>query len=174
MSRRTEHNASRRTEHNAKSHWYASLYAGNPTARGLHDGPQLFNLPPANVTIPGQEGSAAVYAKELENITTRLVAHQKQSGGKLIFGITSPMICKLQADNDVQWLNEQAKQIMRKLGVQTVDMYEAVIGRCGKAPQESCFGAKDCFCPHCASAGYEWLANSTIVPAIQEALLDLD
>eukprot|EP00935_MAST-01C_sp_MAST-1C-sp1_P001878 g1878.t1 len=141
---------------------------------GLHDGPQLFNQPPANVTIPGQEGSAAVYAQELENITTRLVAHQKQSGGKLIFGITSPMICKEQADNDVQWLNEQAKQIMQKLGVQTVDMYGAVIGRCGKAPQQSCFGAKGCFCPHCASAGYEWLANSTIVPAIEEALLDLD
>ena len=26
-----------------------------------HDGPKLFNLPPANVTIPGQEGNMTVY-----------------------------------------------------------------------------------------------------------------
>jgi hypothetical protein len=27
---------------------------------GLHDGPQLFGSPPANVTIPGQEGNMFV------------------------------------------------------------------------------------------------------------------
>lgn len=42
---------------------------------GLHDGPQLFNAPPANVTIPGQEGNMTVYAPELTEIATRLKAY---------------------------------------------------------------------------------------------------
>ena len=45
------------------------LYSPNGTAYvadlvyfqwGLHDGPQLFTNPPANVTIPGQEGNMSV------------------------------------------------------------------------------------------------------------------
>jgi hypothetical protein len=30
-----------------------------------------------------------------------------------------------------------------------------------------CVCVADCWCPHCPT-GYEWLANSTIVPAIQK------
>jgi hypothetical protein len=39
---------------------------------GLHDGPQLFPSPPANATIPGQEGNMTVYAPQLAAITEKL------------------------------------------------------------------------------------------------------
>ena len=112
------------------------------------------------------------YAAELESITLRLLARQRAVGGKLLFAITSPMICKPRADQDVSWLNVQAKTIMAKHGVKTVDLHQAVTTKCGAAPQASCFGAKECFCPHCASIGYEWLANSTIAPAIRQLLAE--
>ena len=137
---------------------------------GLHDGPQLFDQPPANVTIPGQEGSMKPYAAELENITLRLLDRQRAVGGKLLFAITSPMLCNERADQDVSWLNVQAKAIMAKHGVATVDLHQAVTTKCGAVPQASCFGAEECFCPHCAGIVYEFLANSTIAPAIRQLL----
>lgn len=141
---------------------------------GLHDGPQLFDYPPANVTVPGQEGSMDVYADELENITLRLKDWQQKAGGKLLFAVTSPMICKERADADTAWLNEQAKIIMTKHGVPMVNLYDAVVGECGPAPQESCLGFSGCFCPHCDSSGYEWLANTTIAPAMRKMLSEVD
>ena len=137
---------------------------------GLHDGPQLFgNLPP-NVTIPGQEGNMTVYAAQLEAITLRLAARQRAAGGALLFAVTSPMLCAARADADVAWLNVQARAIMARHGVATVDLHGAVTAKCGAVPQAACFGADACFCPHCASAGYEWLANSTVAPAIRQLL----
>eukprot|EP00041_Stephanoeca_diplocostata_P003636 m.36412 g.36412 ORF g.36412 m.36412 type:complete len:283 (-) comp14491_c0_seq2:282-1130(-) len=47
---------------------------------GLHDGPQLFDSPPANVTIPGQEGAMDVYAPQLANITARLKQYATSTG----------------------------------------------------------------------------------------------
>jgi hypothetical protein len=137
---------------------------------GLHDGPQLFSNLPANVTIPGQEGNMTVYAEQLGTIAAKLQQLQNAGGGKLLFAITSPMLCKTQADADVSWLNEQAKAVMAKLGIPTVNLHDAVLAKCGPVPQSSCFGAKDCFCPHCAASGYEWLATSTVVPAIKGLL----
>jgi len=138
---------------------------------GLHDGPQLFLLPPANVTIPGQEGAMSAYATELTNITARLVAYAKDTGTKLLFGITSPMLASTQADADVQELNRRAVGIMAEAGVPTIDLHAAVVGKCGAAPTTSCFNHTDCFSPHCSAAGYEWLANATIAPAIRRELM---
>ena len=138
---------------------------------GLHDGPQLFAEPPANVTIPGQEGNMTVYASQLDAIATRLSTWASTRGTKLLFGITSPMICNLRADQDVQWLNVQAAAIMARHKIATVDLHAAVVGKCGPAPQPSCasFG-EGCFCPHCSDPGYSWIANSTIAPAIAKLL----
>eukprot|EP00035_Acanthoeca_spectabilis_P017694 m.372093 g.372093 ORF g.372093 m.372093 type:complete len:201 (-) comp16686_c1_seq18:4568-5170(-) len=142
-------------------------YAGN---WGLHDGPQLFNQPPANVTIPGQEGPMSAYVPELTNITTRLQAYAKDTGAKLLFAITSPMLANVQADNDVLELNRRAAAIMADAGVPTVNLHSAVVGKCGAAPQPTCFNHPDCFSPHCSAEGYAWLANSTIAPAIRSQL----
>lgn len=81
-----------------------------------------------------------------------------------------PPTSKLQADNDVEWLNVQARSIMRKRGIPMIDLHAAVVGGCGSAPQAECFGIKECFCPHCADSGYNWLANNTIVPALAQLL----
>eukprot|EP00035_Acanthoeca_spectabilis_P017692 m.372006 g.372006 ORF g.372006 m.372006 type:complete len:394 (-) comp16686_c1_seq14:4568-5749(-) len=137
---------------------------------GLHDGPQLFNQPPANVTIPGQEGPMSAYVPELTNITTRLQAYAKDTGAKLLFAITSPMLANVQADNDVLELNRRAAAIMADAGVPTVNLHSAVVGKCGAAPQPTCFNHPDCFSPHCSAEGYAWLANSTIAPAIRSQL----
>lgn len=135
---------------------------------GLHDGPQLFTFPPANVTVPGQEGNMAVYASQLVNITARLQTYANVTGAKLLFAITSPMMADLVADQDVSELNRRAVGVMEAAGVPMVDLHAAVVGKCGSVPQSSCFGADDCFSPHCGPDGYEWLANSTIAPAIQK------
>lgn len=135
---------------------------------GLHDGPQLFDFPPANVTIPGQEGNSSVYPEQLESIVVRLKALAPDS--QLLFAITSPMICKADQDAALQYMNSQAAAIMAKHGIETVDLHAAIVGKCGPAPQAECFGEKECFCPHCINAGYQWLANSTIAPAISKLL----
>jgi acyl-CoA thioesterase-1 len=137
---------------------------------GLHDGPQLFNSPPANVTIPGQEGNMSVYAGELAQITIKLKAYAAATGAKLLFAITSPMMAKLEADNDVMELNRRAAMVMTDAAVPTVDLHSAVVAKCGPVPQASCLGMKDCFSPHCGAAGYEWIATDVIVPAIRNAL----
>jgi len=127
---------------------------------GLHNGPG------GNSTIPGQNGNTTNYASELENITTRLL----KVGSKLLFALTSPMLCNTNSDGCVVNLNNQAKAIMDKYKIPTVDLHGAVVGYCGPVPQASCFGEDGCFCPHCVDAGYQWLAETTIVPAIKPLL----
>jgi hypothetical protein len=55
-----------------------------------------------------------------------------------------------------------------------VDLYAAITGKCGRVPQASCFNLTGCFCPHCpgrpAGQGYDWLATSTIIPALTKLL----
>ena len=52
------------------------------------------------------------------------------------------------------------------------------VSRILKASPSQCFNISKCFCPHCPnslarpSPGYEWLAESTIVPALQALLKD--
>eukprot|EP00040_Diaphanoeca_grandis_P005963 m.35340 g.35340 ORF g.35340 m.35340 type:complete len:376 (-) comp17117_c0_seq1:56-1183(-) len=151
---------------------------------GLHDGPQLFNEPPANVTIPGQEGNMTVYPGELKQIAMALKnwssADGAGAGAKLLFAITSPMMAAARPDEDVVNLNTAAKQVMASVGIPTVDLYAAIVKECGPVPQSSCFGIPDCFSPHCGGTathipgqptkGYYWLANSTIAPAIKQEL----
>ena len=79
-------------------------------------------------------------------------------------------IAKVGADNDVCELNRRAASIMEAKHIPTVDLHAAIVGECGPAPQPTCFGLKDCFSPHCGAIGYEWLANSTVVPAIRALL----
>lgn len=79
----------------------------------------------------------------------------------------------LQPDNDVRWLNQQARAIMDRRGIPMVDLHAAITRKCGTAPQASCFGSPGCFCPHCPAhggEGYKWLANSTIVPVLSKLL----
>lgn len=112
----------------------------------------------------------AVYAPQLGTITARLQAYAKATGAKLLFGITSPMLNNVQADNDVLELNRRAAAIMSAVGVPTVDLHAAIVAKCGHAPVATCFDHADCFSPHCGAAGYEWLANSTIAPAIAKLM----
>ena len=74
----------------------------------------------------------------------------------------------LRADQDVVELNVRAKAVMKELGIPTVDLHSAIVRKCGIVPQSSCLGIDNCFSPHCAQAGYDWLANSTIVPALDK------
>lgn len=137
---------------------------------GLHDGIRLFSAPPGNVTIPGQEGLMAAYAKGLRNITARLKAHQASLGAKLLFVTTTPMLCKARDDSDVSWLNTQARAIMAEHGVDWLDLHAAVVKKCGHAPQAKCWNSTGAFCPHAPDAGYRWLAESTIAPAVRDLL----
>ena len=112
----------------------------------------------------------SVYAPQLAAITDKLKTYSAKTGAKLLFAITSPMMAKQQADNDVVELNVRAATVMEKAQVPTVDLHAAVVGKCGPVPQATCFGLADCFSPHCGSVGYEWLANSTVAPAIKKSL----
>lgn len=147
---------------------------------GLHDGPKLFEYPPANVTIPGQEGNMTVYPEQIAQIANSLKAWAAESHTKLMFGITSPMLADARADRDVRSLNEAAADAMTTRNISTIDLHAAIVSRCGPAPQSECFGIKNCFSPHCGGTathipgqptkGYYWLANSTIVPAFKKIL----
>jgi hypothetical protein len=119
---------------------------------GLHDGPQLFGYPPANVTIPGQEGNMSVYPAQIAQLGQTLKSWAQQSGTKLLFGVTTPMLGDARADQDVSSLNAAAKQAMDRLGIPTVDMHAAIIAKCGTPPQKQCFGINGCFNPHCETA----------------------
>ena len=70
----------------------------------------------------------------------------------------------------------QAAEVMEEFDVPTVDLRAAILGKCGPAPQPSCFGIADGFCPHCIGAnqtdggGYAWLAKEIIAPAVRVLL----
>ena len=167
---------------------------------GLHDGVYLGPFPytgpgdhhwhgPGNMTIPGQEGPERLYSSQLGNITKQLVAWAAAHGGhtKLLFALTSPMICNKTSDDDVAWLNVQAAKIMAQFNVPTVDLRTPIIAKCGAAPQPTCFGLANGFCPHCIGGnqtedggyfappnvtfgGYAWLARTVIAPAVRALL----
>lgn len=125
-----------------------------------------------NTSTPGQSGPIAEYAPYLDKIAARLASLKNV---KVLFGITTPEMCDAQLDAVVQANNKDALAIMQKHGVPTVDLHAAITGQCGPSPNKACFGQKTCFCPHCPQAGgvgYEWLANTTIVPAIRALLQD--
>eukprot|EP00047_Mylnosiga_fluctuans_P012626 m.27128 g.27128 ORF g.27128 m.27128 type:complete len:313 (-) comp4382_c0_seq2:49-987(-) len=129
---------------------------------GLHDGPM------GNDTLPGQNGNYSVYLPELKLLTARL----QSLGSKLLFALTSPMLCNAMDDWVVRDMNEHAGAFMASVGIPTINLHDAVVAKCGPVPQASCFGEAGCFCPHCVPAGYQWLAESTIVPALRALLAD--
>merc|ERR1711924_34836 len=131
---------------------------------GLHDGPL------GNSTIPGQQGNTSVYGGELEKIVLKLKTTYAATNTKLVFALTSPMLCSANDDGSVIALNNIASSIMHKHGVLTIDPHSAIISKCGPVPQASCMGFDKCFCPHCASAGYEWLAETVYAPALRKLL----
>jgi hypothetical protein len=146
---------------------------------GLHDGPL------GNNTRPGQQGNSSVYRGQLEQIATRLHAFcQGPAECKLLYALTSAMICNIRANDNVAALNAAARDVMAALKIPTVDLQTAIVDRCvpldshgvHKLPVHSCFNISNCFCPHCPnslarpSPGYEWLAETTIVPAIRSLL----
>ena len=85
------------------------------------------------------------------------------------------MLCQADGDALVRSLNEQASEVMAAAKIPTLDLHAAIIGKCGAAPQKSCFGSAGCYCPHCggnSGVGYSWLVNSTIAPAMRKLLSD--
>ena len=140
---------------------------------GLHDGPL------GNATRPGQQGNSSVYAGQLRQIASRLKSFCDGAGQcKLLFALTSAMVCNVRANDNVASLNAQARTIMGALEILTVDLQTAIVDKCAPngLPVTSCFNISNCFCPHCPnsmarpSPGYEWLAEHTIVPALQGLL----
>ena len=153
---------------------------------GLHDGVYLGPFPdpgggyhwaPGNITVPGQEGPEWLYKAQLTEITRRLVAWAAANGRTaLLFALTTPMVCNVTSDQAVARLNVQAAQVMGELGVPTVDLRTPILEKCGAAPQPTCFGVEQGFCPHCLGGnqtdggGYAWLAKTTIAPAVRALL----
>lgn len=101
--------------------------------------------------VPGQGSTPQLYLPSLTNIVRRLKALASSNGGKpkLIFGITSPMLCDAASDDKVLGLNKQAVALMQSNQIPTVDLHAAVVGKCGPVPTSTCFNHSDCFCPHC-------------------------
>ena len=131
---------------------------------GLHNTPVC-----GNGRIPGQSANASSYAGPLDRLTIKMVGGR--AGGRgLMFGLTTPVLNNNATDALVLELNAEAQTIMYGFGVPTLDMHAPIIAKCGPVPQASCFGEKGCWSPHCVGAGYEWLANSTIAPAIRTFL----
>jgi len=111
-----------------------------------------------------------VYPRELLQLTQRLQAFASQNAGlRLMYGLTTAFMCNTTSDGNVIALNNVAQGIMAPLGIPTVNLHDAITGRCGPVPQQSCFGETGCFCPHCP-AGYQWLAETAIAPAIRRQL----
>ena len=137
---------------------------------GLHDGPRLGPSWPPNATLPGQEGVMSVYEVELRNITARLIRYASGLGAKLLWLSTSPLLASATDDRDVAELNRRAASVMRQAGVPMLDLHGAITAKCGEAPTLSCFNQTGCFSPHCNAKGYEWLAGSTIAPAIRKLI----
>lgn len=123
-----------------------------------------------NQTVPGQNGNSSVYAEQLAGLAERLLVWAKPRGAQLLFALTSTMICNVSADGCVVASNNAARAIMVRLGIPTISLHDAIVAKCGPAPQASCFNETGCFCPHCVPAGYQWLAESTVAPAIRKML----
>lgn len=131
---------------------------------------------PNDTVIPGQhEPFGATYAKYLEMIAAKLVAWAQptQAGApavKLLFAISTPYMDNSTINSRMMVNNKLASAIMQKHAIPTVNLYDPIVAKCGQPPQESCFGHRGCWSPHCPP-GYGWLVNSTIAPAVRSTLL---
>ena len=137
----------------------------------INNGMHSTGLQGAPWYVPGQSGEPAAYAAELNALMGGLVAAAAAAGTKLIFGLTSPFLNNATIDATITGiLNPAAEAIMADWGVATVDLHAAVVAKCGAVPQAECFGLVGCFSPHCNDAGYAYLADTVITPAIKAAL----
>jgi len=112
---------------------------------GLHN----LNTDPAS-NVPGQSGTVEEYLPSLVNITARIMdwATNDNSGRTaILFGLTSPEMCDVELDDEVQSLNQQALELMSEVGIPTVDLHAAVVDACGLSPQASCLGEEGGGCP---------------------------
>lgn len=118
--------------------------------------------------LPGQSGPIEEYAPYLDKIAQQLAALDPKT--KVVFGITTPEMCNAASDDVVVNNNKDAVDIMAKYNIPTVDMHAPIIEECGPAPNKTCLGINNCFCPHCSGDGYQWISERTIAPAIRQAL----
>eukprot|EP01060_Flectonema_neradi_P010185 TRINITY_DN17301_c1_g1_i2.p1 TRINITY_DN17301_c1_g1~~TRINITY_DN17301_c1_g1_i2.p1 ORF type:complete len:322 (+),score=53.02 TRINITY_DN17301_c1_g1_i2:44-967(+) len=116
---------------------------------GLHDGPL------GNSTTPGQQGNTSVYPGQLSQIADAI--KEALPSTKIVFALTTPMVCNLDSDYNVQYLNKRATEIMTDRNIEVVDFHTPIANECGPIPQASCFNQTNCFCPHCPGVGYNWL-----------------
>lgn len=138
---------------------------------GMHD--YVPSCQPGQGCVPGQSGNTSVYPSELTSIGKKIAsfANSLPSPAKVIFALTTPFLCDSSIDTTIEHtLNQNASGIMKQLGIQVVDLHQPIVDKCGVAPVQSCFNISGCFCPHCPGAGYQYLVNSTIAPAIRAAL----
>lgn len=113
---------------------------------------------------------------------------------QVVYAITTPFLCSVDIESVIAGtLNTAATSIMKSLNIPLIDLHTPIINKCGQVPisvcalflapntthiharlctvaPQDCFGIKNCFCPHCPGAGYEFLANTTIAPAIRALL----
>jgi hypothetical protein len=86
-----------------------------------------------NATLPGQNGNASVYLSEAQphahsaNVQLKIITTKLQAlGTKLLFALTSPMLCNANEDWVVRHLNEQADAYMQSVGIPTINLHDAV------------------------------------------------
>lgn len=139
----------------------AQLYPIKPNVYlfnfGLHD----YNL--------NSEAFFDEYVSELTKIRDRLL----QSGARLLWATTTPVPYSSEINDVVNILNGRAlSEVMNPAHIPKVDLYQAVIDRCGLPPYWNCSislnrpGSPNV---HYNSDGYQYLA-SLISPAIKNLL----
>ena len=114
------------------------------------------------------------YRAHMESIADQLLATAKLVGAKparlIYFQTTIPGGANSvpgepvsPGDKQVRELNAVALEIMTARNITTVDLYKTMT-TCGK----TCSGCK----PHCDAAGYQYLVDAAIAPAIRKALAE--
>ena len=125
----------------------------------------LLPLAAVNLEVAGSTPiTVQLYADELRAIGARLLALRVP---RVLFVLTTPFFCSAEVDGRVREVNARAKAVMASLGISTLDLYAAAVAMCGGPPPSNCSLST---CPHYTPRGYEELASSAIVPAIQAAL----
>ena len=135
---------------------------------GMHDGPM------SNATVPGQNGPSSQYPVDLADIARRLAiwaatGERAERETKLLFVLTTPFVCSINATGNVLALNNVAREIMDDANIPVFDPFPAIVDRCSPLPNPTCDGIDDCWCPHCP-AQWGWLAEM-IVPTMRTMLL---
>ena len=142
---------------------------------GMHD--YTTRCTPGYGCVPGQSGNTTVYPGELRAIGEKILAFASRvtpKPAKVLFAITSPFMCDAGIDAVILGtLNRDAASVMQSLGIPTVDLHKPIIDLCGPPPNSNCLNVSQCFCPHCPGVGYEYVAKTTVAPAIRDLLMQV-